>query len=100
VIAVNSEAGPVRRIPILAEITEARVRNSSLVRIFGFSGKQYSLCPLRSENVALFSLNLRTLHENHAMACWLLSVHRVDKSIIFVEDWHLGWTYSSVFPVG
>jgi hypothetical protein len=29
-----------------------------------------------------------------------LSVHRVDKSIIFVENWHPGWTYSSDFPVG
>jgi hypothetical protein len=54
--------------------------------------------------MALFSLNfvalnLQTLHEKHSMTFWLLSVHRVDKSIIFVENWHPGWTYSSDFPV-
>jgi len=44
-----------------------RGRNSSLVRIFGFFGNKYSPYPL----VALFSLNLQTLHEKHSMASWL-----------------------------
>jgi hypothetical protein len=48
-----------------------RGRNSSLVRIFGFSGNKYSPYPLGTENVVLFSLNLQTLHEKHSMASWL-----------------------------
>jgi hypothetical protein len=76
-----------------------RGRNSSLVRIFGFFGNKYSPYPLRSEHVALFSLNFQTLHEKHSMASWLLAVHRVHKSIIFVEDWHPGGTYASNFQL-
>jgi hypothetical protein len=51
------------------------------VRIFGFFGNKYSPYPLRTENVALFSLNfvalnLQTLLEKHSMISWLLSLHR------------------------